>query len=61
MNAKKHKAMITDLKKENVALRKENAEFKAEKSLINFSYDNISLTEHLFNSLTGVSNAAKLN
>ena len=51
---KKHEAMITDLKKENEALRKENAELKAEKSLTNFSYDNISLKEHLFKGLTGL-------
>ena len=36
------------------ALRKENAELKAEKSLTNFSYDNISLKEQLFKSLTGL-------
>ena len=50
---KKHYAMITDQRKENEALRKEIAELKAEKSLINFSYDNISLKEQLFKSLTG--------
>ena len=48
---KKHEAMITDLKKENEALRKENAELKAEKPLTNFSCDNISLKEQLFKSL----------
>ena len=46
--------MITDLKKENEALRKENAELNAEKSLTNFSYDNILLKEQLFKSLTGL-------
>ena len=52
---KKHEAMmITDLKKQNKALRKENAEFKAEKSLTNFTYDIISLKKQLFNSLTGL-------
>ena len=30
--SKKHEAMITDPKKENESLRKENAELKAEKS-----------------------------
>ena len=40
-------------KKKNEALRKENARLKAEKSLTNFSYDNISLKEQLFKSLTG--------
>ena len=55
---KKHEAIITDLKKENEALRKENAELKAEKSLTNFSYDNISLKEHLFKSLTGLPKAS---
>ena len=49
-----HEAMITDLKKENEALRKENAELNAEKSLTNFSYDNILLKEQLFKSLTGL-------
>ena len=51
---KNHQAMITDLKKENEVLRRENAQLKAEKSLTNFSYDNISLKEHLFKSLTGL-------
>ena len=34
---RKHEAMINGVKKENKALRKENAEHKAEKSLTNFS------------------------
>ena len=55
---KKHEATIIDLKKENEALRKENAELKAEKSLTNFIYDNISLKEHLFKSLTGLPKAS---
>ena len=45
MNAKNIKPMITSLYKENEALLKENAELKAEKSLANFSYGNISLKE----------------
>ena len=49
---KKHEAMITDLKEENEAIRKENVELKAEKSLTNFSYDNMSMKEQLFKSLT---------
>ena len=52
--SKKYEAMITDPKKENESLTKENAELKAEKSLTNFSYDNISLAEQLFKSLTGI-------
>ena len=51
---KKHEAMSTDLKKENEALRKKKAEVKAEKSLTNFSYDSISLKEHIFKSLIGL-------
>ena len=51
---KKYEAMITDLKKENEVFRKENIELKAKKSLTNFSYDNISLKEQLFTSLTGL-------
>ena len=42
---KKHETMITDLEKKNEALRKENAELKAGKSLTNFSYDTTSLKE----------------
>ena len=34
---KKHEAIINGVKKEKKALRKENAELKAEKSLTNFS------------------------
>ena len=37
--------MVTGVKKENKALRKENAELQAEKSLKNFSEDNVSLNE----------------
>ena len=43
---------ITNLKKWNEAFTKDNADFKAEKSLPNFGYDNISLKEQLSEILT---------